>query len=274
MKKLLLFALITIIYISCSAIEKQKLKKVAKDLKILYLTSPKPGKYHDYISQEKIIKKIISHYIGAKVDTIWDAKLYTHPKLADNYDFIIMNFCFGRNNKSDIPNNLSNIIKKGKNVLVLHCVLHSFRYEKNNTWHKTLGLTSFKHDKKYAFPLKKVSNHPIVKNIRDDWTTPIEELYYITKQETGVYPLHVAKSKNNNTWHPINWIYRHGKGIIIGSSLGHYNNIYTTIPFQKYIVNSILWASGNKIQYKNKATSLKFNNIPLGESWKKSRKKK
>ena len=253
MKKLLLLTLIAVVYTSCGSTK--AIVKNPKDLKILYLTSPKPGRYHRYLDQEKSIKKIVSEYIGATIDTNWDAKTYTNPNLAKNYDFIIMNFCIQADKNPDtaIAKNLSKIIKNGKNALVLHCTLHSFRFAKDKTWNKTLGVTSLYHDKQYAFPLKKVSKkHPIVRNIRNDWKTPKEELYYIKRQETGVYPLHVAFSKSKKTWHPINWFYKYGKGTIIGSSLGHNNEIYTTEPFKKYIANSILWGTGNKIEYISK----------------------
>lgn len=173
--------LITIMLFSCSSTE-ENLTATATNppIKVLYLTG---GWYHNYDTQAKMIKEFIPQHINAVVDVNNDFNSFSNPQIAEKYDCVIMNFCYAKSKDDKIVANLTNIVKEGKSMLVIHGSMHTFRDAGKTTdeWVNFLGIHSRRHDrnKKAGYKVTKISNDPIVKKLPNNWFVKPGELYRI-----------------------------------------------------------------------------------------------
>ena len=253
----LFFTLLTItILFSCSSTKRSNLNNqstksnyLTKDdvIQVLYLTG---GWYHNYDTQTTMIKTFIPHYIKANVDSRNDFDSFSNPQIADGYDFIIINFCYADSKDKKIITNLSNIVKKGKSVLVIHGSMHTFRNAGNitNDWATFLGIYSKNHDrhKMGGYVVTKVSNNHIVQKLPKTWICKPGELYRVISTARNIKKLTTSYSKESKKQYVTSWYHSLGKGTVYGTTIGHFNSIYKNPKFQTLITNMIL-AGTNKL---------------------------
>ena len=257
--KFIQFLIISILHISCATdIREGEYTKSSVPIKVLYLTG---GFYHDFFSQTQMLEKFIPHYINASVTTRNDFDNFSNRKIADGYDFVIMNFCHSKpstskiiKNYESVMENLANIIKKGKPVLAIHATVHSFKRTKKifEKWVKVLGVNSQRHDKARDFKVNKIKEHPITKYLPKRWTSKNDELYNIISEEKSLIRLIEAYSIDSNKKELVFWINKFGKGTVFATTIGHSFEAFKDVNFQQLITNTIL-AGTNKLNKNGKA---------------------
>jgi type 1 glutamine amidotransferase len=241
----------------CSEAEKKKEpaeKEVAiikKDepIKVLIVTG---GCCHDYEFQSAaMIAGIPKH---AKVDITLvnegkgtDAKipLYDDPNWAKPYDVVIHNECFANTKDEAYIRKITEAHKAGTPAVVVHCAMHTYRSAEIDDWREFLGVTSKHHEHQSKYPVKVVkADHPVMKNFPPDWTTPMDELYIITKIWPKTTVLATSKSEKSGEENPVIWANNFHGTRVLGTTYGHTNDTFSDPVFIKLLADAVVWAAG------------------------------
>lgn len=213
------------------------------------------GCCHDYNTQ----KLIISEGTAARVRIEWTIvhqggtatnsrlPLYDgNPDWAKGYDIVIHNECF-----SDVkdPKYTETILKPhrdGTPAILIHCAMHCYR-DGTGEWFKFCGVTSHRHGGHYAFDItNKEPGHPVMKGFGDGWKTPKGELYWITELKDTAKALATGRNTEKKTDEICIWTNQYGKGRVLGTTIGHYNEELADPKFLDMLTRGILWATNKK----------------------------
>jgi len=213
--------------------------------------------YHDYEAQ----KKIISEGTAARMDIEWtiihdknaaDCKVnLSKPGWADPYDVVLYNICHAKETDAAFIASVTKVHEAGKPAIALHCTMHSFHWDvetkdgEEADWVKFLGVYSRNHGPKAPIKVTKVkkhADHPVVKDLPEGWTTPDGELYNIGRVlDTATVLAHGDNGKVKNPQACI-WINKHGKGKVVGTTIGHHNSTMESKEYLDLLTSSIKWA--------------------------------
>lgn len=246
-------------------------------LKVLLVSG---GCCHDYTTQTKLLKEGIESRINATVTVVLSSdtstkatfEIYESDNWAEAYDVIIHDECSANVTEKPYVDRILAAHKNGTPAVNLHCAMHSYRWgdfksavepgADNAAWYEMIGLQSTGHGPKAPLQLQSLdSNHPVMKGF-NDWTTGDEELYNNVRvfNSTGqllrakqVTPPNKKQLKQDPNAQPkeaaavIAWTNEYGpkKTRIFSTSLGHQNETVADARYLDFVVNGVLWASGN-----------------------------
>lgn len=204
-------------------------------------------------------------------------KLAETPDFGAGYDVIAYNLCYAGCKDLRIPYNIIAQTKEG-NIpsLLIHGSLHSYwdtykgnakdgtkvpgtpkhvyakkgvyeKWTQENpdkpfpVWSNFTGIASTKHGPKKPINVKVIKpDHAIAAGVNDYTTTPVSELYnnYIVGKDspntTEILVGHQAKQKAAVLWeHPV------ADSKVVSFTIGHSNDEWKQVEFQKVIVNSV-----------------------------------
>lgn len=223
--------------------------KKEEALKVLIVTG---GCCHDYEFQSAAMIGGISKH--AKVDftlvneggkgTDAQIALYDDPKWAKPYDVVIHNECFANTADETYIRKITDAHKAGTPAVVVHCAMHTYRAAKIDDWREFLGITSAQHEHQSKYPVKVVnSEHPVMKDFPTDWTTPMDELYIVTKVWPNTTVLATSASEKNGKEHAVIWANDFHGTRVFGTTYGHTNDTFNDPIFIKLLADAVVWAA-------------------------------
>ena len=122
--------------------------------------------------------------------------------------------------------------------------MHTYRSAEIDDWREFLGITSRRHDHQSNYPVKKVTEHLILKGIPDNWVTAKDELYVIEKLWPNAKALATSKSEQDGKEYPVAWINQYGKARVFGTTYGHSDDTFRDQAFLDLVSRGLLWSAG------------------------------
>lgn len=211
------------------------------------------GCCHDYVSQTNIIAKGISVRANVEWTIVHEGEksrdhevsIYNNPYWAKGFDVVVHNECFGGVTNVALVNRIAKAHENGMPAVMLHCSTHSYRLAKTDEWRKTLGQSSFSHEKRRDLVVENLKpEHPIMKGFPVKWEDPNDELYKNEKLWPNVVPLAKAYGEDTKKDHVVIWTNSHGKGRVFATTLGHTNETMESPVYLDLVTRGMLWAVG------------------------------
>jgi type 1 glutamine amidotransferase len=209
------------------------------------------GCCHDYAFQGKQLVDAISK--AAPVDwtvtiqggrgTRGELPIYRNADWAKAFDVVVHNECFADVTDQSLIDRITAAHKGGPPALVIHCAMHTFRASPADVWREFLGVTTRTHTKAHNIPVKIVAkDHPITRDFKSDWVTPIDELYVIEKFWPHSQALATGVSPEDHKEYPLAWVSDYGGARVFGTTLGHGNDTWSDPVFQDLLARAFKWA--------------------------------
>jgi len=171
--------------------------------------------------------------------------LYDNPDWAKGYDIVVHNECFADTTNHDYIRKITQAHKAGVPAVVIHCAMHTYRATDIDDWREFLGVTSRRHDHQSRYPVKRVEPaHSIVKELPDQWRTPMDELYVIEKLWPNAKALATSVSEKDGKTYPVIWTNQYGKARVFGTTYGHSDDTFRDPVFLTYLTRGLFWAAG------------------------------
>ncbi len=171
--------------------------------------------------------------------------LYNDPDWAKPFDVVVHNECFANTKDPEYVRKITEAHRAGAPAVVIHCAMHTYRAAKIDDWRELLGVTSRRHEHQSEYAVKNVaSDHPIMADFPDVWTSPRDELYVIEKMWPHTKALAIAKSERNGKEHAGFWISTYGKARVFGTTFGHGKVTFEDEVFLDTVTRGLLWSAG------------------------------
>lgn len=223
-------------------------------LKVLYITG---GGHHDYTRQEIILREGLS----ARANIAWTTwkgnktgagvpEFYLKEDWAAGYDVVIHNGCL-EEIKEEAEKTVAQIVKEHQEasvgVVVIHCAVHTYREDPSGEWEKLTGIHSVRHGPHFPYIVQKLSDHPILTGLPNEWETPRGELYH-TRAIENTTPLAEGYKKDDlKVARQVNiWVSTHGSMRTFGTTIGHHNETMMVPTYLDILARGMLW-SANKL---------------------------
>ena len=220
-----------------------------KPLRALLITG---GCCHNYTFQSQALTNAVAKH--ARVEwkivneggngTRAELPLYDDPNWAKGFDVVVHNECFADTKAPDYMRKITSVHKAGTPAVVIHCAMHTYRSAEIDDWREFLGITSRRHDHQSNYPVKKVTEHLILKGIPDNWVTAKDELYVIEKLWPNAKALATSKSEQDGKEYPVAWINQYGKARVFGTTYGHSDDTFRDQAFLDLVSRGLLWSAG------------------------------
>jgi type 1 glutamine amidotransferase len=215
------------------------------------------GCCHDYTGQNKIVIDTVNRVLqvdwtvvvqGGRAGTA-RIPLYSDPDWYRGFDVVVHNECFTDVDDPDYIQRIAAAHQAGVPAMFFHCSLHSYRAAKVDDWRELMGATSFTHPEQDA-PIRvrlTAQEHPIIKGLPQEWTTPIDELYVIEKFWPGAQALALASSPDSgNIDFPVVWTRDYRGTRVFATSLGH-GGTWNEPIFHEILARGFQWAVGRPV---------------------------
>ena len=209
------------------------------------------GGYHDYPFQAKVLMDAVGRALpvdwtvaiqGGRGTTGTQA-VVARPDWTKGYDIVVHNQCFADMTDETLIKRITSAHRGGPPAIVIHCAMHTYRASSNDTWREFLGVTTRRHTRAFNIPVKvQTKDHPIMKGFKEDWTTPVDELYVIDKFWPSSKALASAVSPEDKKEYPLAWVSDYGGTRVFGTTLGHGNETWNDPTFQDLMVRAFTWA--------------------------------
>lgn len=224
------------------------------------------GCCHDYEVQKDLIKNGLEGRINIKVDIDYSPekgtkpvfKTYDKENWAEGYDVILHDECAAGFKEAEMAKRVAGPHIKGVPAVNLHCAMHSYRVASNirvlqepgsdgGLWFEFLGLQSSGHGPKLPIDVAfEKDASPITKGFKD-YTSGEDELYNNHHIYEGVTVLAKGKQKLKNGKEVeavVAWKHEYGpnKARVVGTTLGHFNEIVGSEDYLNFVARSILWS--------------------------------
>jgi uncharacterized protein len=171
--------------------------------------------------------------------------LYDKSDWTKGFDVVVHNECFADTTDHNYIRKITSAHKAGTPAVVIHCAMHTYRATDIDDWREFLGVTSRRHDHQSNYPVKKlVADHPVVKDMPDNWITPKDELYVIDKLWPNAKALATSKSEKDGKDYPVIWTNEYGKARVFGTTYGHSDETFRDPVFLGYVSRGVIWAAG------------------------------
>jgi uncharacterized protein len=227
-------------------------KKASKPLRALLITG---GCCHNYKFQSQALTNAVASLAQVEWTIVNEGgsgtkatiPLYDNPDWAKGYDVVVHNECFADTADTNYIRKITAAHKAGVPAVVIHCAMHTYRATGVDDWREFLGVTSRHHEHQSRYPVKKVEPvNPIVKDIPDDWKTPMDELYIIEKTWPNTKALATSVSERTGKVQPVIWTSQYGKARVFGTTYGHSDETFRDPVFLGYVSRGLLWAAGRE----------------------------
>src|SRR5262245_10669800 len=226
-----------------------------KPLRVLVITG---GCYHNYPFQTEQLTNALAkvtpvecqvHIDPCTGSTRAELALYDNPDWAKSFDIVIHNECFADTTNQVYIRKITSAHKAGVPAAVIHCAMHTYRAASFDDWREFLGVTTKRHDRQARSAVKLLEpQHPIVKGMPADWTTPMDELYNIDLLWPTAKALASSVSAENGKTFPVIWTNQYGKARVFGTTYGHSDDTWRDPVFLGYVTRGILWAAGREVK--------------------------
>jgi len=211
------------------------------------------GCCHDYALQGRLLMDAVSKALpvdwtlvvqGGR-GTRGSMPIYAKPDWSKGFDIVIHNECLASVDDPQYIRTITAAHRGGPPAVVIHCAMHSYRAATIDDWREFLGVTSREHTKPFAIPVKVAArNHPAMKGFKEDWVTPIDELYVIEKVWPKTTALATALSPEDKKEYPLAWAGEYAGARVFGTTLGHGNDTWMDPTFQDLLTRGVKWALG------------------------------
>lgn len=209
------------------------------------------GCCHDYALQGRLLIDAVNRALpvdwtlvvqGGR-GTRGSMPVYAKPDWTKGFDIVIHNECLASVDDPQYIRTITAAHRGGPPAVVIHCAMHSYRAAKIDDWREFLGVTSREHTKAFAIPVKVAAkNHPAMKGFKEDWVTPIDELYVIEKVWPNTVALATAVSPEDKKEYPLAWAGEYAGARVFGTTLGHGNETWMDPVFHDLLTRGVKWA--------------------------------
>jgi uncharacterized protein len=214
------------------------------------------GCCHDYALQGKILVDAVSKVLpvdwtvaiqGGR-GTTGEMPIYRNPDWAKGFDIVVHNECLADVTDAALIKRITAAHQNGgPPAIVIHCAMHTFRASTEDVWREFLGVTTRQHTKAHNIKVKVAAQvggdvEPIMKGFKEDWVTPVDELYVIAKFWPSSKALATAISPEDQKEYPLAWISDYGGTRVFGTTLGHGNDTWNDPVYQDLLVRAFKWA--------------------------------
>lgn len=209
------------------------------------------GCCHDYPRQAGVLMNAISSTLpidwmvavqGGR-GTTGHLPVYDSPDWARGYDIVVHNECFANITDEQLIRRIASAHRGGPPAVVIHCAMHTFRSAAVDDWRELLGVSSRRHTRQFAIPVKIVAkDHSIMKGFKEDWVTPLDELYVVDRFWPNATALAVAVSPEDGREYPLAWVNDYGGTRVFGTTLGHGDATFDDPVFQDLLARGFRWA--------------------------------
>ena len=209
------------------------------------------GCCHDYALQGRLLMDAVSRALpvdwtlvvqGGR-GTTGSMPVYARSDWSKGFDIVIHNECLANVDDPQYIRNITSAHRGGPPAVVIHCAMHSYRSATIDDWREFLGVTSRQHTKPFPIPVKVAArDHAAMKGFKEDWVTPIDELYVIDKMWPDTVPLATAVSPEDKKEYPLAWASEYAGARVFGTTLGHGNDTWADPVFQDLLVRGMKWA--------------------------------
>jgi uncharacterized protein len=209
------------------------------------------GCCHDYPLQGRLLVDAINRSLpvdwtiavqGGR-GTRGSMPVYARPDWPRGFDIVIHNECLADVEDPDYIRRITAGHRNGPPAVVIHCAMHSYRAAAVDDWREFLGVTSRHHTKPFPIPVKVAAkDHPAMKGFREDWVTPVDELYVIDKVWPNTVALATAVSPEDKKEYPLAWAGEYAGARVFGTTLGHGNETWGDPAFQDLLTRGMKWA--------------------------------
>ena len=209
------------------------------------------GCCHDYALQGRMLMDAVNRALPVDWTLVVQGgrgtrgtmPVYAKPDWSKGFDIVIHNECLANVDDAQYIRSITSGHRGGPPAVVIHCAMHSYRAATIDDWREFLGVTSREHTKPFAIPVKVVAKeHSAMKGFREDWVTPVDELYVIAKVWPNTTPLATAVSPEDKKEYPLAWSGEYAGVRVFGTTLGHGNETWADPVFQDLLTRGIKWA--------------------------------
>lgn len=211
------------------------------------------GCCHDYSGEAKVLMDAV----GRALPVDWTLALqggrgtrgsmpvYAEADWARRFDIVVHNECLADVDDPEYIRKIAHAHRNGPPAIVIHCAMHSYRAATIDDWRELLGVTSRRHTRAFAIPVTiAVKDHAVMKGFKEDWVTPVDELYVIDKIWPHTTALATAVSPEDKQTYPLVWVSEYGGTTrVFGTTLGHGNETWADPVFQDLLVRGFKWAA-------------------------------
>lgn len=210
------------------------------------------GCCHDYDFQSAAIVEGIGGLVNSEFTVVNEGgtgtdaqiRLYDDPQWAKPYDIVIHNECFADTHDEAYIRKITDAHRDGAPAVVVHCAMHSYRAAESDVWREFLGVTSKHHEHQSHYPVQVVApEHPAMKGFPSDWTTPMDELYIVTKVWPQATVLATSQSEKTGEEHPVIWTNDFHGTRVFGTTYGHTNDTFSDPVFIELLASGLKWAA-------------------------------
>jgi uncharacterized protein len=210
------------------------------------------GCCHDYTTQDKLVMEIVRKTLPVDWTVVYQGgtareskiPLYADANWIKGFDIVFHNECFGFVDDVEYIRRITSAHRaSGTPAVFTHCSLHSYRNITVDDWRELLGVMSHRHTSAHPIAVKWASaDDPLTKGLKDDWTTPVDELYVIEKTWPNTKVLATAVSpEEGHAVYPVVWTSEYHGARVFGTSLGHQES-WNDPTFQELIARGFRWA--------------------------------
>ena len=209
------------------------------------------GCCHDYPLQARLLMDAVNRSLNVDWTVVVQGgrgtrgsmPVYARSDWSKGFDIVIHNECLADIDDPQYIRQITAAHRGGPPAIVLHCAMHSYRAATIDDWRELLGVTSRRHTRQFPIPVKIAANdHPVMKGFKQDWVTPVDELYVIEKLWPNTTPLATAVSIEDKSEYAVAWASEYAGTRVFGTTLGHGNDTWSDATFQDLLVRGIKWA--------------------------------
>jgi type 1 glutamine amidotransferase len=214
------------------------------------------GCCHDYSGEAKVMMDAIGRALPVDWTVVVQGgrgtrgsmPVYSSPDWAKRFDIVVHNECLADVDDPAYIRQITNAHRNGPPAIVIHCAMHSYRAARIDDWREFLGVTSRRHTKPFNIPVRiAAKDHSAMKGFKEDWVTPVDELYVIDKIWPNTTALATAVSPEDKKEYPLVWASEYGgKTRVFGTTLGHGNDTWADPVYQELLTRGFKWAVGRE----------------------------
>ena len=209
------------------------------------------GCCHDYSGEAKVMMDAIGRALPVDWTVVVQGgrgtrgrmPVYADADWAKRFDIVIHNECLADVDDADYIRKITGGHRGGPPAIVIHCAMHSYRAAEIDDWREFLGVTSRRHTRPFAIPVTiAAKDHRVMQGFKQDWVTPVDELYVIDKIWPRTTALAIAVSPEDKKEYPLVWVSEYERTRVFGTSLGHGNDTWADPVFQDLLTRGFKWA--------------------------------
>jgi type 1 glutamine amidotransferase len=210
------------------------------------------GCCHDYPGEARVMMDAIGRVLpvdwmvavqGGR-GTRGSMPVYDNPDWAKGFDIVVHNECLADVTDPAYIRRITAAHRNGPPAMVIHCSMHSYRAATIDDWREFLGVTSRRHTASHPIAVKiTAKDHSIMKGFKEDWVTPVDELYVIDKFWPNARALASAVSPEDQKEYPLAWVNEYGGSTrVFGTTIGHGADTWNDPVYQDLLARGFKWA--------------------------------